>query len=143
MNNLMIWDLSFLAAFVIFIAFFLYSRRKKLTKEGLLWLYHTSWGIKVIEKIGKKYEKAIKFSSYIAVTLGYFLMAGMIWMFGRIVWLYAFHGDLVRQIKLPPVMPLIPYLPQVFKLSWLPPFYFSYWILILAVIAITHELFSS
>jgi membrane-associated protease RseP (regulator of RpoE activity) len=38
-------------------------------------------------------------------------------------------------------MPLIPYLPQMFKLSFLPPFYFSYWIIVLAIIAITHEFF--
>jgi membrane-associated protease RseP (regulator of RpoE activity) len=34
---------------------------------------------------------------------------------------------------------LIPYLPQAFKLNFLPPFYFIYWIIILAIIAITHE----
>jgi len=36
-------------------------------------------------------------------------------------------------------MPLIPYLPQVFKLDFLPPFYFTYWILIIAIVAVTHE----
>ncbi|MDA3836287.1 MAG: M50 family metallopeptidase [Nanoarchaeota archaeon] len=141
MDKLMIFDLSLLAAFVIFVGLFLYNNRTKLTKEGWLWLYHTSWGLKIIKKIGKKYEKCLKVSSYVSVTLGYFLMAVMIWLFGKIVWIYAFHGDLVKSIKLPPIMPLIPYLPQIFKLDFLPPFYFSYWIIILAVIAITHELF--
>lgn len=36
-------------------------------------------------------------------------------------------------------MPLLPYLPQVFKLDFLPPFYFIYWILIIAIVAIVHE----
>jgi membrane-associated protease RseP (regulator of RpoE activity) len=36
-------------------------------------------------------------------------------------------------------MPLVPYLPQAFKLNFLPPFYFTYWIIILAVVAIFHE----
>ena len=36
-------------------------------------------------------------------------------------------------------MPLIPYLPSIFKISFLPPFYFTYWILAIAIIAIFHE----
>jgi membrane-associated protease RseP (regulator of RpoE activity) len=36
-------------------------------------------------------------------------------------------------------MPLIPYLPQLFKIDFLPPFYFTYWIIIIAIIAIPHE----
>src|SRR3989344_3286698 len=43
------------------------------------------------------------------------------------------------EIKVPPITPLIPYLPQAFKLDFLPPFYFIYWIVVLAVIAISHE----
>jgi len=35
-------------------------------------------------------------------------------------------------------MPLVPYIPQLFKLSFLPPFYFIYWIIIIAIIAIPH-----
>lgn len=137
----MIFDLGLLVLFVLLVSLFLHKKKKNITKEGLLWLYHTSWGLKVIKKTGEKYKKTIKFASYISVYLGYLLMIAMLWMFGRIVWLYAFHGDIVRAIKLPPIMPLIPYLPQIFKLSFLPPFYFSYWIIILAIIAITHELF--
>jgi membrane-associated protease RseP (regulator of RpoE activity) len=141
MDKLMIWDLGLLAIFVILVGFFLYKHKSKIKKEGILWLYHTSWGIKLINKTGDKYKKCLKAASYLSVTLGYLLMAAMLWLFGRIVWLYAFHGEAVSAIKLPPIAPLIPYLPQIFKLSWLPPFYFSYWIIILAIIAITHELF--
>lgn len=141
MNNLIIWDLSLLALFVIFVSIFLYKNKSKITKEGILLLYHTQWGIKLINKIGNNNKKLLKKASYLSVTIGYFLMAAMIWLFGRIVWLYAFNSQAVSAIKLPPIAPLIPYLPQIFKLSWLPPFYFSYWIIILAIIAITHELF--
>ena len=66
-------------------------------------------------------------------------MGTMIYLFGKIVWLYIFNPQIVRAIKVPPVTPLIPYLPQVFKLDFLPDFYFIYWIIILAVIAVTHE----
>lgn len=141
MDKLMIWDLGLLVIFLILVGIFLYRHRKKVKKEGILLLYHTQWGINVINKTGDKYKKCLKAASYVSVTLGYLLMAGMLWLFGRIVWLYAFHSEAISAIKLPPIAPLIPYLPQIFKLSWLPPFYFSYWIVILAIIAITHELF--
>jgi len=45
----------------------------------------------------------------------------------------------VQAIKVPPLMPLIPYLPEAFNISFLPPFYFTYWILAIAIIAIFHE----
>lgn len=139
--NFMILDIGLLVVFVSFISIFLYRNRKKLNKEGLLWLYHTKWGLNLIEKTGKKYKKTLTVLSYLSVSIGYILMAVMVYLFGKLVWIYAFHGDLVRSIKMPPIMPLIPYLPQIFKISWLPSFYFSYWIIILAIVAITHEFF--
>jgi len=137
--NFIVYDICFLVLFVILISIFLYMKKKNLKKEGLLLLYKTSWGIKLINYIGNKYKKTLKFLSYISIGLGYCLMAGMLYLFGKIVWIYIFNQDIVRAIKVPPIMPLIPYLPQIFKLDFLPPFYFIYWIIIIAVIAITHE----
>lgn len=139
--NFMFLDIALLIIFISLTGFFLYNNRKKLKKEGMLFLYHTKWGTKLIEKTGKKYKKILKPASYVSVFIGYILMIIIIWMFAKIVWIYVFHSDLIRAIKMPPIMPLIPYLPQIFKLNWLPPFYFSYWIIILAIIAITHEFF--
>lgn len=133
------YDIIFLAAFVTLLGIFLYRKRKNLKKEGLLLLYKTNLGVKLIHKVGEKYQRTLKFLSYISVILGYFLMAGMLYLTGRILWIYAFHGEVVRAIKIPPIMPIVPYLPQVFKLTFLPPFYFTYWIIIIAIIAITHE----
>lgn len=137
----MILDLSLLAIFIVFIGTFLYTHRKKLQKDGWLYLYRTKWGLRLIKKTGEKYRKTIHFLSYVSVALGYLLMAGMIWMFARIVHVYVSQPQIVSAIKIPPIMPLIPYLPQMFKLDFLPEFYFVYWILILAIIAITHEFF--
>ena len=67
-------------------------------------------------------------------------MFTMIYLFGKILWVYLFSPEIVRAIKIPPIMPLIPYLPRVFNLDFLPPFYFIYWIIIVAIIAIPHEL---
>ncbi|MBU1252756.1 MAG: site-2 protease family protein [Nanoarchaeota archaeon] len=133
-------DLILLALFIIFFSSFLYSRRRNLKREGLLYLYRTTWGMKMIEKIGEKYKKTLKVLSYVSIACGYVLMAGMIYLTYTIVKVYFLSPSIVRAIKVPPITPLIPYLPQVFKLDFLPPFYFSYWIIILAIVAITHEM---
>lgn len=133
------YDIGFLVLFAITVGILLYKNRKHVKKEGLMLIYRTNWGIKLIERIGKKYKKLLDVLSYISVTVGYLLMAGIIYLFGKLVWTYIFHADIVRAIKVPPIMPLVPYIPQMFKLDYLPPFYFTYWILIIAIIAITHE----
>jgi membrane-associated protease RseP (regulator of RpoE activity) len=137
--DFMIYDLVFLAIFLVFTVTFLFRHRKNLKKEGLLFLYRTGVGVRIINKIGKKYKKLLDVLSYISIIIGFILMAVMIYLFGKIVWLYIFNGEAVRMIKIPPIAPLIPYLPQIFKLSYLPPFYFTSWILILAIVAISHE----
>ncbi len=138
--SFLVYDLIFLGIFILVLGIFLYQKRKGVKREGLLLLYRTKWGINLIHRIGKKYQKTLKVLSYVSITIGYALMAGVLYMVGKIVWIYAFNpGGIVQQIKIPPITPLIPYLPQIFKLSFLPPFYFTYWILIIAVIAIFHE----
>lgn len=133
-------DLIFLAAFLIFISIFLYTRKHNLKKEGLLFLYKTTWGIKLINYLGTRYKKTIKILSYVSLFTGYLLMIGGLYFIYTIVKIYIFNPSIVRAIKVPPIIPIIPYLPQVFKLEFLPPFYFTYWIVILAIIAITHEM---
>ncbi|MFQ5531875.1 MAG: site-2 protease family protein [Candidatus Nanoarchaeia archaeon] len=138
--SFLIYDLTLLAIFVIFISVFLYSRRKNLQKEGLLLLYRTEWGIKLINYVGKKYKRTLKILSYISIATGYLLMFGMFYLAYTIIKIYIFLPEVVKTIKVPPIMPLIPYFPSLFNLeSFLPPFNFTYWIVILAVIAISHE----
>ena len=137
--NFVAIDLSLLGIFVIFISIFLYVKRKNLNKEGLLFLYRTKWGMKLIDKIGSKYKKTLSFMSYVSIGVGYILMASVLYLIGKVVYIYTVYPQIVRSIKIPPITPLVPYLPQVFKLDFLPPFYFTYWIVILAIIAITHE----
>jgi len=138
--SFLIYDLIFLAFFLIGSSIFLYIRRKNLKREGLLYLYRTKWGIKLITYIGNKYKRTLKALSYVSVALGYLLMIGIFYLIYTIVKIYIFSPSIVRAIKVPPIMPLIPYLPQIFKLEFLPPFYFTYWIVIIAIIAITHEM---
>jgi len=137
--NFVFYDIILLIIFAIFISIFLHSRRKRLKREGLLLLYRTSWGIKLIKKFGEKHPKLLKIMGILSIITGYFLMIIMVYLFAKIVWFYISSPEFVRLIKIPPIMPLIPYLPSVFKLDFLPPFYFIYWIIIIAVIAIPHE----
>ena len=139
--SLILYDLGLLVIFLIFITVFLYKRKKNVQKEGLLLLYPTKWGIKLIEKVGKKYKKTLNVLSYISVGLGYLLMAYAVYTIGQLVWIYAFEPLVVQTIKMPPLMPLLPYVPQAFNINFLPPFYFISWIVIIAVIAIPHEFF--
>ncbi len=135
-----IYDIIFLILFLTVFSLFLYTRKKNLKREGIVYLYKTSWGIKLINRIGKKHKKTMKVLSWLSIISGYFLMAGMFYLIYVLVKIYLFAPETVRAIKVPPIMPLVPYLPQVFKLDFLPPFYFTYWIVIIAIIAITHEM---
>ncbi len=137
--GLFIYDLVLLAVFLLGISLFLYSNRKNLKRQGLLILYRTKWGIKLINSVGRKYDKQLRVLGILSIFTGYILMICSIYLIGKIVWLYVLYPGIVKQIKVPPIMPLIPYLPKMFKLNFLPPFYFTYWVIILAIVAISHE----
>jgi len=123
----------------LFVSIFLYRHRKNLKREGLLLLYKTSVGVRIIDKIGKKYKKILNILGWVSIGLGFLLMLAMLYLFGKMVWLYIFQSELIQLVKIPPITPLLPYLPQIFKLDFLPPFYFIYWIVIIAIVAIVHE----
>jgi len=138
--NFVIIDLSLLALFALFATFFLYTRRKNLKKEGALLLYKTQWGVKLIDYIGTKYKGTLKFLSYVSITLGYFLMAGILFLIGQSVYLYL-TTNIASVIKAPPIAPLIPYFPKLFGLqSFFPNFYFAYFIIAIVIVATVHEI---
>lgn len=139
--DILYWDLILLVLFVTFVSIFLYKNRKKVSKEGILLLYHTTWGIKLIEKIGKKYPRLLKYSSYFSVALGYVLMILVVYFFVQTVLLYVIRQDLVSQIKLPPIAPIFPYFDRLVPNLGLPNFNFFHWIIVLGIVAIVHEVF--
>ena len=136
--SFIIYDITFLVVFLVFVSLFLYRGKKNLKKEGILLLYKTTWGVKLINKVGKKYVKTLNVLGYISIAMGYLLMIFALYFVGKIVWIYLFNQAFVQAVKVPPIMPLFPYLPQAMNID-LPPFYFTYWILIIALIAIFHE----
>lgn len=137
--SFILYDVAFLVVFTLAVAGFLYARRKNLKREGLLYLYRTKFGLKVINSFSKKYEKILMPLQYVMVASGYALMAFMLYVLGKFSYAYLTSDIIAKSIKMPVVMPLIPYLPELFKIDYLPPFYFTYWIIIIAIIAIPHE----
>tara|TARA_Y100000310_G_C20617738_1_gene781558 strand:- start:82 stop:1467 length:1386 start_codon:yes stop_codon:yes gene_type:complete len=134
-----IYDLIFLVVFSSFLVIFLVKRKKKLQREGILILYRTQLGIKIINYIGNKYKRILEKLEPVIIFTGYALMAGMLFLLFQLVYIFAKFPQFVKAIKIPPLLPLVPYIPRIFKLDFLPPFYFTYWIIVLAIAAITHE----
>ena len=124
---------------VLLVAIFLYTRKHNLKRQGILYLYHTKVGIKFIEFVSKKFSKILKPMQYLVVSCGYFLMIFMVWVLIKFAYVYLRSPSAASDLKIPVLMPLVPYLPELFKLDFLPSFYFTYWIIIIAVIAIPHE----
>ena len=140
MASIIVYDLILLAAFVIFFSVFLHTGKKNLKREGLLILYRTSWGMKLIDSLGGKHQKTLRFLSWVSITTGYLLMISVLWLIWGIVKIYLFQPEIVRAIRVPPIIPLFPYIDRVIPNLGLPSFYFTYFIIIIAIVAITHEM---
>jgi membrane-associated protease RseP (regulator of RpoE activity) len=138
MDTIFFYDLAFLVLFTALAVIFLYKRRKNLKRQGLLYLYPTRIGINIIEKTSTKYAKILRPLQYVIIACGYILMVSVLLLTVKLTWNY-FTTSIAEQVKVPILMPLIPYIDKIFNLSFLPPFYFTYWIIIIAVIAIPHE----
>ena len=134
-----VYDITFLVLFTLATVIFLYRKRHNLQRQGILYLYRTKFGLKLIEKVSKNYAAILKPLQYVIITCGYALMASMVWFLIRFTYIYSTSDVIVRETKIPPILPLVPYLPSIFKVDFLPPFYFTYWIIIIAIVAISHE----
>jgi len=137
--NIILYDIIFFVLFTLFVVIFLYKRRRNLKREGLLYLYRTKLGMEFIEWTTKKYPKILKKMQYLIIASGYALMFFGLWFIIKMTYTYITSPYIAKALKVPIIMPLIPYLPELFKIDFLPPFYFTYWIIIIAIIAIPHE----
>ena len=137
--SFLVYDLTFLAIFVIALVLLFIIKRKNFKWEGILLLYRTKIGLDFIDKTSKKYRGLIGKSRYLVIIVGYLLMISMLYLLFQLLYVFLKRPDIVREIKIPPLTPLIPYLPSIFKLDFLPPFYFTYWIIAIACIALFHE----
>ena len=137
--SFIIYDITFLVLSILIVGIFFYKKRKNFTIEGPLYLYRTKIGLQYIEKISKKYKSLLKSLQYLILISGYALMVFSLWFIIKLAYIYITSPYLAKALKVPVIFPLIPYLPSLFKLDFLPPFYFTYWIIIIAIIALPHE----
>ncbi len=140
MNKILLFDLIFLVAFCIGVIIFIKTRTHNLKREGWMYLYRTQWGVKKIDSFSKKYSRVLSALKVPIITLGFILMFSMIYMLIKTVYIYFAYPQITDIIKAPPVMPLIPYFPQLFGVeSFLPAFYFMDFLLALIIVAVVHE----
>jgi membrane-associated protease RseP (regulator of RpoE activity) len=138
--SFIVYDLVFLVLFTVGALVFVKTRTHNVEKQGWLYLYKTQWGIKFIDKFAKRFEKILRPTQYLIVTLGYILMATITWLIAQTTYVYLKEPGLAEAIKAPPIVPLIPYFPELFGLdSFFPPFYFTYFIIAIAIVAVVHE----
>jgi membrane-associated protease RseP (regulator of RpoE activity) len=133
-------DITLLVLFTLFVIIFLYTRKHNLKREGLMYLYRTQLGVKAIEYTSKKYSHLLNKIKYLVIASGFILMASIIYLLGFTLYIYLQQAKDSAIAKIPAVFPLIPYFPQLFNLeSFFPPFYFTYFIVAIAIIAVSHE----
>lgn len=140
MVSFWVYDVGFLILFSLFVVWFLSSRRKALSQQGIIFMYRTQFGVDVIKYIGDNFKRVLYGLRYVIVGVGLVLMGVMVWMLGQTVAIYLLYPEITKVIKAPPIAPLIPYFPKLFGMeSFFPPFYFTYFIVALAIVAIVHE----
>jgi len=140
MVSFWVYDVGFLVLFSLFVVWFLSSRKRSLKREGIIFMYRTQFGVKAINYVGDNFKGLLHKLKYVIVGVGFVLMGAMIWMLGQTVGIYILYPEITKVIKAPPIAPLIPYFPKLFGMqSFFPPFYFTYFIVALAIVAIVHE----
>ena len=139
-KSFLFYDLIFLVIFTLWVVWFLYTRKHNLKREGIIYLYRTSLGIKFIDYVGKKYRKTIKVAQYFSVATGFILMVGIMFLLAFTLYTYIKFPEITQVVSAPPLLPLIPYFPAIFGLqSFFPPLYFTTWIIAILIVAVVHE----
>ncbi len=140
MGSLVFYDVVFMIIFCVGAFLILRKNKENLKRQGWMFLYHTKVGIKLMDWTVKKFEKFLKPLSYVVITSGYILMGSILWMISKTVWTYVTLPIPKELQNLPPIAPLIPYFPKLFGLeSFFPPLYFTYFLIALAIVAVSHE----
>jgi len=69
-------------------------------------------------------------------------MTGILYLIIQSLYNYIKFPQIAQIIKAPPIAPLIPYFPKIFGVeSFFPPFYFTYFLIALIIVAFSHEFF--
>jgi len=141
MVSFIVYDLIFMALFTLVAVIFFYRNKHNLKRHGWIFLYHSKVGLKFIDWTAKKFEKILKPLQYVVIASGYFLMVGIVWLLTFSAYRYITLPIPEQLVNIPPIAPLIPYFPRLFNLeSIFPPLFFSYFLIALAIVAVSHEL---
>src|SRR3989344_2785989 len=125
------YDLLFVFLFYGFIIYYFFKTRPKWTVQGKIFaMYRTSLGLKLMDKISKKFPTLLKILGKLSVIIG-FLGMGFIFYF-LIMGTY----NLVFVPKSIPA--LAPVLPGI-KIPGLPTMSFWHWIISIFIVAVIHE----
>jgi membrane-associated protease RseP (regulator of RpoE activity) len=135
------FDLPFLIIFTLGVILFIYRNRKYVKREmKIAFLYRTQVGVKILDRIAKKYHGIVGSLRYVIIGVGFILMVVVILILLWTVYDYVREPLIAETIQSPPVVLLIPYFPSIFGLdSFFPPFYFTYFIIVISVVLIVHE----
>lgn len=120
----------------------MHKHRKKFQATAkIIFLYHTKVGMKFIDYVGGKYKKILHVLSYVILGVDYLLMTGVVYYLVKSVYVYIKYPIIAEVTNnAPPLALLIPYFPKIFGYeSFFPPFYFTYFVLVLAVVLVVHE----
>lgn len=140
MASFIVYDLIFLIIFGVFAFYVFKKNRSNFKRQGWMFLYHTKVGIRLMKWSADKFQTILRPLSYVVIASGYFLMAAIMWLITKTVWTYVTTPIPDELRNLPPIAPLIPYFPAIFNLeSIFPPLYFTYFLVAIAVITISHE----
>jgi len=134
------YDVGFMIVFTIAVIIFLMRKKRNLDKQGFLNLYKTKVGLKMMDSISSKFSSILSPLQYVMMGLGYVLMVVILWLILYSAYLYVRYPQLSQVIKAPPLVPLVPYFPQLFGLqSFFPQFNFTYFLVAIIIVAVVHE----
>lgn len=134
------YDIPFLVISLLLLVIFFYKKRSNFTIEGPMYLYKTKFGLKLIDWFGKKHARWLRPLEYVVIFCGYILMVFGVWLIAYSAYVYIKYPAVMDLVRAPPIFPIFPYFTKFFGLStFFPPFYFTYFIIAIAIVAVSHE----
>lgn len=129
------FDLILAIIFYGFLVIFYLKNKSKFQKQGLLILYKTQLGIRLMDKLSNKYPKLLNFFSYISIFIGFI---GMVFILYILV--QGSYKLILGYLKIiPEAQPVLaPVLPGV-SIQGLPVLSFWHWIIAIFIVAVIHE----
>lgn len=131
------FQIIFAILFVVILTIVLIKNKKKLKVEKLIFplfymiLYRTKFGLKLMDKIAKRFKKIMKIYGYVSIFFGFI---GMVFMF------YIIISNTINLIIKPAVteggIALVLPFTNIPGIGYLP---FTQWILAIFILAIVHE----